>query len=133
MELEIKGEMYRTEKLDTFVAFHIGRRLMPAYFALGAGAVKALANGAELDALPLEAMAPIVDVMATMKNEDSQYIMDQCLAVVHRQSGQGWQRVTAANGKLQFEDIRLPIMLQLVATVIRENLNDFFPAAPTDK
>lgn len=132
MELSINGQTYRVDKLNAFAQFHVARRLAPALWALGSGAMSTLKQGGEFsDAVALGAIGPLVEVIAKMSNADSEYVLAACLGVCSRQSGTGWQKVYAEGGGLLFQDIDLPAMMQLTMAAIRENLGNFLDALPT--
>ncbi|SAL25717.1 phage tail assembly chaperone [Caballeronia telluris] len=122
--VEISGQQYRIGRLDAKRQFHVARRLAPLLAGLG-GALKGEAKGFA------EMVSPIAEALAKMSDEDTDYVLDTCLLVVQRQSGQGWQSVMVKNGGLLFQDIDLPAMLQLTVAVIQQNLGSFFPAGPS--
>lgn len=133
MELTLNGQTYRVDRLNAFQQFHVARRLAPALWALGKGAMlNAQAAGASFsDAVALGAIGPLVEVIAKMSNEESEYVLAACLGVCYRQSGNGWQKVYAEGGGLMFQDIDLPTMMQLTVAAIQENLGNFLNALPT--
>jgi hypothetical protein len=122
--VEISGQQYRIGRLDAKRQFHVARRLAPLLAGLG-GALKGEAKGFA------EMVSPIAEALAKMSDEDTDYVLDTCLLVVQRQSGQGWQSVMVKNGGLLFQDIDLPAMLQLTVAVIQQNLGSFFPGGPS--
>lgn len=127
-ETEIAGVKYRVGRLDARKQFHVARRLTPVMGAL----VAALKGGeGELSGENvLSALVPMSEAVATMADADADYVITTCLGACERESvvhGAGWSPVSAPNGRLMFDDIALPQMLQLVAAVIQENLAPFFP------
>lgn len=119
----IAGADYRIGKLDARKQLHVARRVMPIMGAL-VGLMQAQGQITVTAALP--AMA---EQIAAMPDADVDYVVGNCLAVCQRRNdvhGGGWGAVQASNGKLMFDDIGLPEMLQLVAAVIQENLGSFF-------
>lgn len=156
MELPIGERTYRTGKLNAFKQLHVARRVAPVMMSLGKtlelvlGATPAKkANDAEAeglasvqpedttkaDANAMVAMLPLAEALAAMKEEDVDYVINACLAVCELKQGDAWQRVQAGNGRLMFDFIDLPIMMELTMTVIKENLVPFFPSplAPASK
>lgn len=138
MELTINGNKYRSVKLNAIQQFHVARRLAPAILTLGSTAselVKTLTalqskgDAAEVDAfgMMVAAAGPLANVLGAMTDEDSDYVINACLRAVSREvsSGVGWQNVISSSGGVMFDDIELPVMLQLVVAVIRENLANF--------
>ena len=122
--VEINGQSYRIGRLDAKKQFHVARRLAPLLAGLG-GALKGEAKGFA------EMVSPIAEALAKMSDEDSDYVIDTCLAVVARQQGSDWAGVMARNGGLMFQDIDLPAMLRLAVAVIQHNLGSFFPGGPS--
>lgn len=122
--VEINGQSYRIGRLDAKKQFHVARRLAPLLAGLG-GALKGEAKGFA------EMVAPIAEALAKMSDEDTDYVIDTCLAVVARQQGEGFQSVMVKGGGLIFQDIDLPAMLQITVAVIQQNLGSFFPGGPS--
>ncbi|MGI4812802.1 MAG: phage tail assembly chaperone [Janthinobacterium lividum] len=122
-KVEVGGNLYRIGRMDVRKQFHVARRIGPAMLGfLGGSMVK----GAQLSTM----IGPVVDALSKMSDEDSDYVIDRCLAVVARaQNGGEWARVTAPDGGLMFQDIDLPQMLKLAQAVLAENLRGFFPIA----
>ncbi len=121
-ETEIAGVKYRFGKMASRTQFHVARRLGPIY---GAIAENISAVGASQG---LSALLPMVDVLADLPDEPLDYVLDNCLSVVERQTGAGsWAKVAASNGGLMFEDIDMKVMLQLAWGVIQQDFAGFFP------
>lgn len=131
MDLQIGNHSYRFGKLDAFEQFHVARRLAPAVFAMGASAMGALKTGEFDNKALLSSIAPLVGIIAGMSNGDSQFVLDTCLSVCSRQSGNNYAKVFTAGGGLLFDDIDMAVMLRLVFSVIRDNLGNFTDALPT--
>jgi hypothetical protein len=131
MDLTINGVNYKTGKLPAFPdQFHITRKLAPALWAWGKVSAD-LSERPDNESLStvdaILSLGPVAEVIAKMSNEDSEYIIGVCLAVCSREQGTGWAKVRAGNGKIMFDDIDVPVMMQLAAAVIRENMGGFFP------
>lgn len=125
---EVGGQQYRIGRLDAKKQFHVARRLAPLLAGLG-GALQGESKGfAEL-------VAPIAYALSKMSDEDTDYVIDTCLAVIQRQSNNQWASVMVRNGGLMFQDIDMAQMLQLTVAVIQGNLGNFFPAgsSPTSQ
>lgn len=158
MELTLAGKNYKTGRLDVFVQGNVARKLMPVVATLGVAARDvltmapppvAVVNEAEPEASAAGAVemteaafgnlmagmaGPMAMVIAEMPDKHWNFILMSCLAVCERQvdaPGQGWGRVLSSNGRMQYDDIQLPEMMQLVFAVIRENLGNFFQDPPT--
>lgn len=133
MDIEINGQQYRIGKLDARKQFHIARRLAPVMKSFGDVMIQqAAAAPAEGEDLLMKAMSPIIDAIALMSDEETDYILDTCLAVVSRQQPGGQYQKVMVGKNMLFADIDLPVMMQLTFNTIRENLSNFFfvPQAP---
>ncbi|MGX6999912.1 phage tail assembly chaperone [Caballeronia sp. KNU42] len=121
--VDIGGHLYRVGHMDVRKQFHVARRIGPAMLGFLGGS---MLKGAKLS----DMIGPVVDALSKMSDEDSDYVLDQCLAVVTRaQNGGEWARVIAPSGGLMFQDIDLAQMLKLAQAVLKENLRGFFPTA----
>lgn len=124
--ITIGADTYQIGRLDAKKQFHVGRRLMPVQTALAAAAAAAAkAREASVEAWLAAFMGPVGKVVATMPEEDVNYILDTCLAVVKRQQGERFAPVQT-NGMLMFTDIDMQTMLKLTIEVVKENLGSFF-------
>lgn len=121
MEIEFKiGEnTYRAGKMNAMKQFHVARRIAPVV-----GSLVALTRGAPaMD----EILQPIAEAIAKLSDGDCEYVLGACLSAVQRQSGQGWAAVWDSRvGRLMFEDIDLPAMIQIATRVLQDNLAPFF-------
>lgn len=121
-EIEINKVKYRLGKMDSRTAVHVGRRLGPALVGVMAGA-------AGSKGLDIEALAPLADKFATMDNDTVDYVIDNCLAVVERETEAGtWTKIVAANGRSMFDDIDWLVTLNLTRAVVQETFSGFLPA-----
>lgn len=139
VEFEVGGQTYRTTKMNTFVQFHLARRVAPLMIPIAAR----LGEGGDLrqalagsDGEPMMQFAvPIIEAIGTMSDTDAENIIFPCLAVVQRRTGPAWSGVLAGGGlgaqAMMFDDISLPDMLQLVWKVLEVNLQAFFHAVPS--
>ncbi|MCA7953852.1 hypothetical protein LGM43_26645 [Burkholderia seminalis] len=106
-----------------------------ASISSGAPAAEALAAAREAtsrrDVVALaESVAPVLqpfmDALATLKDDDADYVFDACLSVVERKHMNGWARVWSAQHRTTlFDDIGIEVMLPLVVRVIVANLGNF--------
>jgi len=146
MEFELKGQQYRTAKLDVFTQLKVSRKLLPVLAGLMSefGTIKALlpskapaAEGGEPASYSISDLAPlfekvipkIADTMSALSEEDTNAIIFPCLTVVSRQHGKGWTPVFT-QGELMFDDIDLFNMLQMVGRVVGDSLGNFLPELP---
>lgn len=126
MTFERNGKKYRVGRLPAMKQFHILRRLVGV---MGGLTGLASAQGAgKLD--PFAALEPLAEGLASMPDEDAEYVINGCLAVVElEQSAGGWSKVVQ-KGVLMFEDLDMPTMLFLAWKVLQHNLSDFFGDLP---
>lgn len=138
MSVTVNGTNYQIGKLDAMRQFHVMRRLTGVASALGdtvgvvsrAGGIKALLEGKGPD--PVKVIEPLTKAISAMTDADSEYVIMNCLSVVKRQvaGDTGWAPVVVSN-QLMYQDMDLPVMLQLVWRVLEDNLASFFSALPT--
>jgi hypothetical protein len=124
----VKGASYSVGRLSAKKQFAVSRRLGP-FLGDVMPNIKQLIHGkGDIIDRCIELIPTIADTLANMKDEDCDFIIDTCLAVVKRQQPGGWQNVTTPTGVLMFpEDIDMMVMLQLTAEVVSVNLLPFFP------
>lgn len=121
-EIEINKIKYRLGKMEVRTSIHVGRRLGPVLVGMMIGA----SSGQGLD---IDALAPLADKFSTMDNETVDYVIDNCLATVERETEAGtWAKIVAANGKVMFEDIDWLATLNLTRAAIQKNFSGFMPA-----
>lgn len=125
-DIEIDGQFYRVGTLSAFEQFHVSRRLAPLLSALGMAELESMTKpGVNIAML---ALGPMSEALAAMSNADADYVMHTCLKVCSRKQGDGYARVMPTVGRLQFEDINMAQMMQLIVATLKQNLADFFPA-----
>ena len=137
MELELAGIKYRTGRMNAFEQFNVVRRIAPVLSGLGESFAKIPnRNGQAEDETPeveagvWSALGPVADALSKMPDEHVNYVLKLCLGKCHRldEHSQTWARVTTPNGDLLYQDIDVSIMMQLVFSIIQENLESFFNA-----
>lgn len=126
MEFELEGRTYRANKIDARSQFHIVRRLAPVLGEIAPAIQGGKKEG--LDALPALASA-----IAKLSDADADYCIFGLLkAIVRKQDqGLGWTPVSTEN-LLMYDDISMPIMLQLAFKAFSHNMSGFFAALPSD-
>lgn len=131
-EFEAKGRTYRVGRMDAKRQFHVLRRMgpiMPGLMALVGtepGVEKTDGKGLDAEAGAQAALGVLATSLAEIPDADMDYILDNCLAVAERkQAAGGWARV-AIDGALMFEDIDMPVMLQIAWQALQHNLSGFF-------
>lgn len=137
-EVEVGGAKYRINRLDAMKQMHVVRRLAPMFKAI-AEAMQSLGGvSVKFDELidspqAVEALNPLADALAQMRDEDADYIVGTCLDACLRQAAPNvdtWTPVRV-NKNLAYQDIELPQMLTLTWHVLTENLARFFPSRPS--
>jgi len=124
-EFTINGHTYKIGKLNALTQFHVARRIAPVVSGLGIFIEVAKAD-------PLAAIGPVAEAIGKMTDADSEYVIYTCLGAVQRKQpgvNLGWGPVTSSGG-LMYDDIDLPVMLQLVFHVLQVNLAGFLNALP---
>jgi hypothetical protein len=131
-QFELNGAAYTSGRLDAMKQFHVTRRLLPILAEMGMSA-SMLAQLREEEATGgiVGVMGPVMDIISKMPDEDVEYIVRTCLAVVKRQQGEAWAPVQAANGHLMFADIDMTVMIRLTIEVLKGNLEGFFGTPPS--
>ena len=100
----LKGATYQIGRLTPKKAFHVSRRLAPFLGAIipqlsklfAADGDGAIPNRDEFIARGVEILPGVADIMAEMKNEDVDYIIDTCLTVVRFKQETGWAPLAGA-------------------------------------
>lgn len=133
-DFTINDLQYRSGRLNAFQQFHVARKLGPVLAKLGpaflavtptpGGPVAVEANNTNAW---IEKLEPLVDALAAMSEEDCNYILMRCLSVVQRYQGSAWAQVWNEPAKrLMFDDIDMPVMIQIAIQVLGDNLSNFF-------
>lgn len=125
MTLQVAGHDYQVGKLNALQQFHVTRRLGPTLLILGIS-MDMLRQGMKVELSDLVAHAgPVVEFLSKMSDEDSEYVIFTCLAVVKRKQGEAWADVLAGGKQLMFADMDFAVMIRLVVAVLKENLGNF--------
>jgi len=124
-EFEINGVHYRSGKMNAFQQFHVARKLGPILARMGT-----VLSTTDMGQEWLNHLEPLIEAIAQMPEEDCNYVLYRCLAVVARQQGpELWSPVWSEQAKrLMFEDIDLAAMIQITINVLGDNLSGFFNA-----
>lgn len=127
-EVEIEGKTYKIGAMDVFRQFHVARRLA----ALAPAIVDFIAIP-EKQRNITQLFYPLTEVLSTMPEDDVNYILQSCMAVVTRKEATGWAKIQSGGG-LMFDDITMPIMLKITWDVLQKDIVSFFPTAqPTQE
>lgn len=122
MEFELQGNSYRVAKIAAREQFHIMRRLAPVF-----GSVAPVAqNGG------VEAIQPLAEAIGALSDENADYVLFGLLKAVQRKEahGLGYSPICSGN-TLMYDDISMPVMLQLAWKALQHNGADFFAALPS--
>lgn len=128
---EVGGNSYRIGKMNALSQFHVSRRLGPILATMGVS-LQTLSGGFKPDLMDFAAvLGPATAMMAKMTDEDTNYIIFNCLSVVARKQGEGWANI-CSDGGLMFEDIEMPDLIRLVVDVLHHNLGNFLQGLVDD-
>jgi len=127
---------FRANGLPPRKSFHVARRLTPFLSMLKD--LSPFLRGTESldkdDPSSIEkVLRPIGAAFAQMPEEDADYILDTCLAVVELKlkGDAGWQTIWVS-GEPMYDWIDMPMMLRIVWQVVQANIASFLSAgAPT--
>lgn len=121
-EVTLGEHRYVIGRLDTFRQLHVARRLGTVV-----GAVLQTLTKGEGGASLGESLEPIMLALGRMSDDDVNYVVKSCLAVVSRRQGDSLAPVQTPGGQLMFEDITVSQLMQLSAKVMEAHrVGDFF-------
>ncbi|VVD75675.1 hypothetical protein PAQ31011_00859 [Pandoraea aquatica] len=144
-DIEIRQVKYRIGKLSAMKQLHVSRKIAPLVPALlpimlelaspkgdtpvqaGAGNVTQAAgsDGSALLSQP-RLLQPFADGLASLPDDQAEYVIGECLAVVQRFQGNAWFSIWSPAAKLPiYDDIDLSIMIELSVKVIADSLGPF--------
>jgi hypothetical protein len=128
-EFELDGYEYRIGKLSAFDQFHLSRKiaplippLIPVFLELSkSGSLND--NFIQLPAL----LQPFADGLASMTDTAAEAVLNTCLSVVFRKSGDTWIKIWHKDKKIfMFEDLdSMQSTIPLVVRVIQDSLGPF--------
>lgn len=123
-DIEIDGIAYRIGRMNAIQQWEVFRRLGPMVPVLALE----YRDGADQTPGGRWIMGGASGALSELKQADSDYILQACLAAVERK-GPGdaqWYKF-AVNGRLMYEnDSDLSLLLALMDEVVQENLASFF-------
>jgi len=126
-EFQVNGRQYRADRMNAMTQFHVVRRLARILPAMkGLAAVLPSMKHGDLDTMA-EALAPVVEAISSMSDEDSEYVLGSCLSLVSRQQPEGgWARLwSSAASRPMFDDLTMPEMLQIAVHVLMGSIGPF--------
>ena len=113
---EINGIQYTYSKLDTITQIHVCRRLLPFYNQLS-----------QIDLSDIIQKSLPLQLLASIPQEDLDYVIHAVLPFVQRKEGASWQRIYNGGARrFTFEDISGGGAIDLVFSVVMEYLPGFF-------
>lgn len=133
-DLTLSSGVYRVGRFKNAIEqLNLARKLSPILVKMGSLVElfeKVLSDDAPASIDLKQAMtdlAPFAEALADLPDDRFSYIVNVCLGVCHRQSGQGGSFApVVVGGQQMFQDITAMETMQLVYAVIQENLSDFF-------
>lgn len=139
MQIKIDNHNYTIGRLNALDQLHISRKIAPivpnlipiiSEVAKGglAKAIEAIdANSENLDGVDISnldglstALAPLMNAIAAMSEDDTNYVIHKTLSVVHREGA-----ILCRGESIMFDDLDMMQILPLVIAVIRHNLGNF--------
>jgi hypothetical protein len=132
--VEIGGNEYSIAKLNAFQQLHLARKLAPLLTTFGVALEKRKMSGDETAFLEMIS-GNFADALATMREEDVDFIIHTSLSVCARKQVVGVAApvfspvVIKGSKELMFQDMDLAVLVQLTLEVIEENLGSFFTIA----
>ncbi|WP_278652170.1 phage tail assembly chaperone [Pandoraea pnomenusa] len=151
IDLEIRGIKYRIGKLSAMKQLHVSRKIAPLVPALlpimlelasskgmapvqpaadaplvgGTAPEVAVADGSGILSRP-QLLQPFADGLASLPDDQAEYVIGECLSVVQRFQGNSWFSIWApAARQPTYEDIDLATMIELSVKVIADSLGPF--------
>lgn len=131
----VRDNAYRIGKMSAIQQFHVTRRLGAVSGALGEGLSRLVKSGGAARLLEsggdgaMTVIEPLLTAIGRMTDEDSNYVINTCLAHVTRRVGEtAWSPVQSSPGNMMFPDVDMFVMLVLVWHVLEFNLQGFFSA-----
>lgn len=130
------GRDFRLSKLDAFKQFHIVRRLGPILGDVIPAAQKAVSSNKESasDEEKLQTIAalaaPIMNGLSKLSDQDANTVLIGLLSCVEMRQDQAknWAKLVVGES-LMFNDLELPLMLQVAGRSFMYNLSGFFSFA----
>lgn len=130
MKIKLGEHHYFIGNLDAMRQFHVARRLLPILAAVGLNPETLSASVNQPISMEV-ILGPVTEIIAKMSNEDAEYVINTCLSVVSREISEGKANAVMPHpGSLMYQDINMPVMMQLVVEVVKENLGGFFGGLP---
>ncbi len=127
-EKQIGSRTYIIGKMSAETQFNVLRRITPLFKPIMEAIKSGVGVGPEL-------FVTISQELSEIPDDQVAYVFRECKNVVSVQVEGGSPLKLVVNGRDMFADIDLPTLMQIVVTVIMENLRPFFqglPAGPSN-
>jgi len=134
-EIKLGENLYSIGRLSAMQQLHVSRRIAPIVPALIPVFLRIRGKpiGEDLEGLA-EALQPLAEGLAALKDEDAEYVIGTCMSAVQRQQSTGWARTWVIEQKrFMFEDMDMGVILPLVVQVITANLGPFISGLLTSQ
>ncbi len=128
----IGSASFKLSKINALKQFHIVRRVAPILSELFPALNKLSKSNGTSEEEKLEQTAeflsPVIEGLSKLSDKDSEFVLFQLLASVEmKQEAGNWARIS--NGEVMFFDnLDLPIMLQVAGRAFMYNMTGFFSA-----
>ncbi len=128
-EFSVGNKSFKLRKVDAFKQFHIVRRLAPVLKDLIPIATKMKKGDDESESV--KALAPILDGISKLSDKDADFVLINLLCAVEmKQESGAWARVATPESGMMFDNLDLPLMLNIAGRAFMYNIEGFFSALP---
>lgn len=136
-EFEIGGRKFKVNKINVFKQFHIVRKIAPILSDLLPALQDAAKSQKQFEGLAEEekfqklipVLTPVIMGLSKMSDEESEKVFRGLLCAVDLKQAQGWVKI-ANDTVLMFDDLELPVLIQLAGRAFMFNLSGFFAVLP---
>jgi len=127
--------------MDPITQFHVARKVAPVMGAFkDSELIRAAISSAPMTddervAAAIAMIEPLTQVLAQMKEEDANYVLDKCLSGVVRCKGEvtpgnPWTAIWNRSAQtMMYSDVDMATMMRIVFNVLMESFSGFFPAS----
>lgn len=135
-DFEAGGHKFKLSKIDAFKQFHIVRRLgpilgdiIPVAQRLKGAHTENMSEDEKFNTFA-KLISPIMSGLSKLSDEDSNLVLlGLCSSVeIHQPKSNNWAKV-ATPEVLMFQDLTLPVLLQVAGRAFAYNLSGFFLTA----
>ena len=134
-EFDVGGMRYQSAKMPGKTQFHVARRLAPVLKSFD-GVLKSIgdraAGDAESDSV-LGSIAPFLQALHDISDDDANYVIDECLKTVSRElpGGTGWAPIIGKLSNAPMIDLDMVSMMMITANVLKDQLASFTAGLPS--